>query len=237
MKPIHAFFLFPPQVCFAQVFTVSAYVGKNFTSKTYLVVSQDINRTFLRFADINLKDRSFEFPLYYGIKISTDLKFANPKTFVELEFIHSKVYSDPEQIVRVVGFYRDAPMDSVIRFGDIVQNFSISHGLKYLFFNIGYRLIQKEGFVGFFKFGIGVSIPHLETIIDSLSFERYEINSFAVQVSCGLNFKIYKNLGGFAELKYTSGEIVNAGIYGGTAETHIKMLHIVLGVNYSFFKN
>ena len=29
------------------------------------------------------------------------------------------------------------------------------------------------------------------------------------------------------ELKYTSGEIVNVGIYGGTAETFIKMIHFV----------
>ncbi len=228
------FFFFAIQFCFSQSFNVSAYLGKNFPSKTYLIVSQDINQTFLRFENIELTDRSFEFPLYYGVKLSADLKFAGPRTFAELEFIHSKVYSNPEQIVRSVGIYRDTSMDSLIRFGDIVQNFSISHGLNYLFLNIGYKLIREESFSSFFKFGVGVSIPHFETTVDSLSFERYELNSFAVQVSGGLNFKICGNFGGLIELKYTSGEIIDAGIFGGTAETHIKMVHFVFGISYLF---
>lgn len=227
------FFVFI-QACFSKSFTVSAYLGKNFPMNTYLIVSQDIKQTFLKFENIELTDKSFEFPIYYGIKLSYDLKFASPRTFIELEFIHSKVYSNPGQIVRAVGIYKDTQMDSLIRFGDIVQNFSISHGLNYLFLNVGYRLIQEKGFSSFFKFGVGVSIPHFETTVDSLSFERYELNSFAVQISGGLNFKIYKDLGGLIELKYTSGEIINAGIFGGTAETHIKMFHLVLGASYSF---
>lgn len=234
MKLMRVFLFFAVQFCLSQSFTVSAYLGKNFPSKTFLIVSQDINQTFLKFEDIKLTDKAFEFPLYYGIKLSADLKFAGPRTFAELEFIHSKVYSNPEQTVRVVGIYRDAQMDSFIKLGSIVQNFSISHGLNYLFLNIGYRLILKESFASFFKFGVGVSIPHFETTIDSLSFERYELNSFAVQVSGGLNFKIRGNFGGLFELKYTSGEIIDAGIFGGTAETHIKMIHLVFGVSYSF---
>jgi len=228
-------FLVLAQVCFSRNFTVSAYLGKGFPSNTYLKIAQDINQTFLRFEDIKLVDKSFEFPLYYGLKFSYDLKFINPRIFSEIEFIHSKVYSNPEQFVRAVGIYRNSLIDSVIKFGDIVQNFSISHGLNYLFLNFGYKFgSEAYGILPFFKFGAGVSIPHFETTVDSLTFERYELNSFAVQISGGLNFKIYKNFGGLFELKYTSGEITNAGIFGGTAETYIKMFHLVFGINYSF---
>ncbi len=219
--------------CHSQNFVISAYLGKNFPSDTYLKIAQDINQTFLKFENVKLTDKSFEFPLYYGLKISYALKFINPKIFTELEFIHSKVYSNPEQIVKVNGLYRNSYIDSLIRFGDIVQNFSISHGLNYLLLNFGYRFAyDSKVALPFLKFGVGISMPHFEATVDSLSFERYEVNDFVVQVSSGLDFKIYKNLGGLLELKYTWGEIINAGIFGGTAETFIKMFHIVFGIGY-----
>lgn len=232
IKILIPFFVF--SVCIAQDLTLFAYLGKNLPASTYLKISQDINQTFLRFDGVKLSDKSFEFPLYYGLKISYRLKFVNPRTFVELEFIHSKVYSDPEQMVRVTGIYRDALIDSVVRFGDIVQNFSISHGLNYGILSFGYKFGLNSYIFPFLKFGFGISIPHFETTIDSLSFERYEVNDFVVQLSCGADFKIYKSIVGLLELKYTSGEIVNVGIYGGTAETFIKMFHFVFGLGYVF---
>jgi len=219
------------QNCTAQDLIISAYLGKNFPLNTYLKISQDINETFLRFENIKLTDRSFQFPLYYGIKISQSLKFINPKVFAEIEFIHSKVYSDPEQKVKAVGIYRNSLVDSVIRFGDIVQNFSISHGLNYLTVNFGYKFGDKIS--PFVKFGVGISIPHFETTIDSLSFERYETNDFVVQFASGFNIKIHKHILFFFEGKYTFGEIINAGIYGGTAETLMKMYHFVFGLGYT----
>ncbi|MEN3038788.1 MAG: hypothetical protein ABDI07_06510 [Candidatus Kryptonium sp.] len=220
----------------AQNLTLSFYLGKNFPQKTYLKISQDINKTFLRFEDVELSDKSFEFPLYYGMKISYDLRFVNPRIFAELEFIHSKVYSKPSQIVRVHGIYRDIPIDTLLMFGEIVQNFSISHGLNYIILNFGYKMPFNSKIGMFLKFGSGVSIPHFETTIDSLSFERYELNDLVIQLSGGLNFAVYKKVNGFVELKYTSGEILNAGIFGGTAETFIKMWHIVLGLSYPILK-
>jgi len=219
------------QNCLAQDLIIGAYLGKNFPLNTYLKISQDINETFLKFENVNLTDKSFKFPLYYGVKISKSLNFVNPKVFAEVEFIHSKVYSNPEQKVKVVGIYRNSLLDSVIRFGDIVQNFSISHGLNYLILNFGYKFGNKIS--PFVKFGFGISIPHFETTIDSLSFERYETNDFVVQFAGGLNIKIHKHILLFAEGKYTYGEIVNAGIYGGTAETLIKMFHIAFGLGYT----
>lgn len=220
----------------AQNLTLSFYLGKNFPQKTYLKISQDINKTFLRFEDVELSDRSFEFPLYYGMRVSYDLRFINPRIFAELEFIHSKVYSKPSQIVRVYGIYRDVPIDTSLKLGDIVQNFSISHGLNYLILNFGYKATFNPKVGMFLKFGSGISIPHFETTIDSLSFERYELNEFVIQLSGGLNFEVYKKVNAFVELKYTSGEILNAGIFGGTAETFIKMWHIVFGFSYSILK-
>lgn len=219
--------------CFPQNFNISFYFGKNIPQSTYLKISQDINKTFLRFENIQLKDKAFEFPLYYGMKLSYDLKFINPRVFAELEFIHSKVYSDPSQVVKVFGIYRDLPIDTLMRLGDIVQNFSISHGLNYTILNFGYKINLNSATLAFLKFGVGLSIPHFETTIDSLSFERYELEGFVVQFSGGFSLKIYKRVSNFIELKYTSGEILNAGIFGGTAETFIKMWHIVLGLSYS----
>lgn len=234
LKILASFFVLFSSNCIAQDLTLYTYLGKNFPSSTYLKVSQDINQTFIRFDGLKLTDRAFEFPLYYGLKISYRLKFVNPRTFVEVEFIHSKVYSDPAQMVRAVGIYRDALVDSVIRFGDIVQNFSISHGLNYAILNFGYKVELKPYVLPFLKFGVGVSVPHFETTIDSLSFERYEVNDFVVQFSFGVDFKLYRSFLGMVELKYTSGEIVNVGVYGGTAETFIKMFHFVFGLGYSF---
>lgn len=227
------FFLLEIENCYSQNLTLSFYLGKNIPEKTYLKISQDINKTFLRFENIDLTDRSFEFPLYYGLKLSYDLKFINPKVFAELEFIHSKVYSNPSQVVKVFGIYRDSPIDTLIRFGDIVQNFSISHGLNYAVLNFGYKINFNSAIFAFLKFGVGLSISHFEATVDSLSFERYKVDGFVVQFSSGFNFRIYKKISNFVELKYTSGEILNAEIFGGTAETFIKMWHIVLGLSYN----
>jgi len=227
-----SFFLI--QFCYAQNFNFSAYIGKNFPSKTYLTISQDINKTFLKFDDVKLTDKSFEFPLYYGVKLSYNLNFVSKFLFAELEFIHSKVYSDQEQIVKATGIYRDSLLDSYIRFGDIVQNFSISHGLNYLLLNFGYKFPALAKIYPYFKFGAGISIPHFETTVDSLSFERYEVNDFVIQLAGGANLKLYKNFFGFLEFKYTQGEILKAGIFGGTADTNIKMFHFVFGLGYTF---
>ncbi|CUS87338.1 outer membrane beta-barrel protein [Candidatus Kryptobacter tengchongensis] len=219
--------------CFSQNFTLSFYLGKNIPQNTYLKISQDINKTFLRFENIELTDKAFEFPLYYGLKLSYDLKFINPKVFAEAEFIHSKVYSNPSQFVQVFGIYRDSPIDTLMRFGAIVQNFSISHGLNYVILNFGYKINFNPVTLAFLKFGVGPSIVHFETTVDSLPFERYEVNGFVVQFSSGFSLKFYNKVSGFIELKYTSGEILNAGIFGGTAETFIKMWHVVFGLGYS----
>ncbi len=219
------------QNCLAQELIIGAYLGKNFPLNTYLKISQDINQTFLRFENIKLTDESFRFPLYYGVKISQSLKFINPRVFVEAEFIHSKVYSDSEQKVKAIGIYRNSLIDSVIRFGNIVQNFSISHGLNYLILNFGYKFGNKIS--PFVKFGVGISIPHFETTVDSLSFERYETNDFVVQFAGGFNIKIHRHFLFFAEGKYTYGEIINAGIHGGTAETLMKMFHFIFGLGYA----
>ncbi len=230
--PLTLFFLF--QFCFAQNFNFSAYLGKNFPSSTNLTISQDINKTFLKFENVKLSDKSFEFPLYYGVKFSYNLNFVSQHLFGEIEFIHSKVYSDPEQVVKAIGIYRDSLLDSFVRFGNIVQNFSISHGLNYLLLNFGYKFSLQTKIIPYFKFGAGISIPHFETTVDSLSFERYEVNDFVVQLAGGLSLKLYKNFFGLLEFKYTQGEIIKAGIFGGTADTEIKMFHIVFGLGYAF---
>lgn len=221
---------------FPQDLKFSLYLGKNLPQTSYLKISQDLNRTFLRFENVKFTDKSFEFPIYYGAKLSYSFRFVNPKIFAEIEFIHSKIYSEQSQFVKVFGIYRDSLVDTVIRLGDIVQNFSVSHGLNYALFNFGYRADFSDHISAFAKFGVGLSISHIEATVDSLSLEGYKVDAFAVQVGGGLIYRFHRKFSGFVELKYTSGEISNAKIYGGTIETFIRMWHIVFGLSYDIFE-
>ncbi len=218
---------------------ISAFLGGAKTLSSDLNVSQPALNTEITFEKVRFSDRSFQSPLYYGFRAGYFFPQA-PNIGVESEFIHLKVYSDQQQRVRASGTYRSIPINREIRLGEIVQQYSISHGVNLLLFNIAARrgFGDKDGknqsrFILAGRGGIGTTIPHTESTIDNQHQEQYEIGRFAWQLGGGGEFKIWRGLYALGEYKFTQTK-QRGKIYAGEAESNLRTHHGIFGLSYHF---
>ena len=158
----------------------------------------------------------------------------------EAEFIHLKVFSDPQQPVRVRGQRRNNPIDAEVRLGDIVQQYSISHGVNLLLFNVAARhRIMRDAdapdgcLILAARVGIGPTLPHTESRIEGAGQEQYEIGRVSWQAAGGAEFKLWKEWYGFGEYKFTRSRQRGA-VSAGTAESLLRTHQGVFGVSYHF---
>ncbi len=117
---------------------ISAYLGAARTARSSLTITQPALGNSLTFADVQFQSRSFDPPLYYGLRggyFFPRLPFLG----VEAEFIHLKVFSNPQQRVQVRGVQQGTPINRERLLGEIVQQYSISHGVNLLLFNVAVR--------------------------------------------------------------------------------------------------
>lgn len=213
------------------------FFGTAHTLSSPLTISQPSLGNNLTFADLRFKSGSFESPVYYGFRIGY---FLPPLPFlgVEAEFIHLKVYSDPKQEVHVSGLYHGAPIDQDMRLGEIVQQYSISHGANLLLFNVAGRYALKKGpaspkglVILTARFGLGPSIPHTESTIDGQSKGQYETGRLAWQLAASAEVKLWQGFYALVEYKFTRTR-QNGKIYSGTAESLLLTHHGIFGISY-----
>jgi hypothetical protein len=217
---------------------IQLFLGKSFASKSDIGIQQPSRQTDLIFHDVKYNDASFETPLYYGLRVSY-FPPGSPHLGLEAEFIHAKIYSDVRQLVYVSGIRRGQPIDSTIKLGDVIQGFSMSHGLNFLFFNLVGRVgivknnrSDKIGLCG--RMGIGPLIPHSESVIEGESKAQYEFHGPAFQLAAGSEIDIWKKLNLLLEYKYTFVDVKAIKIPHGSAETKLKTSHLVFGVGRKF---
>jgi hypothetical protein len=186
------------------------------------------------FHHIEYNDQSFQTHLYYGSRTSY-FPHASSNLGLEAEFIHAKIYSKSEQMVYVSGKRNGEPIDSIIRFGEMVQGFSMTHGLNFLFFNLVGRFeLVKNKIVLYGRTGIGPSIPHVESVINGRRQEGYELHGPAYQLAGGTGINVWKKLGLILEYKLTLVKVKNAKIPWGHASTDLKTSHWVFGLSKEF---
>jgi lipid A oxidase len=228
------FTLFPPAAI--SQWMISAYLGKSSTLPGDLTMRQPSQQNDLRFHRLHYANRSVEFPLYYGVRVAYFFSAAVPFG-IEEEFIHAKVYSNPDEVVLVSGLHRGVPMNQSMRLGDVVQEFSISHGLNFLFTNlvVGFRVLDGRGMPFspinlLLRVGIGPTIPHTETTIDSVHTEKYEMNGPAFQLAAGFQGYLFWRLNYLAEYKFTYTKLRDALIHEGTASAILRTHHVLIGL-------
>lgn len=219
---------------------IQLYLGKSFTSKSDLRIKQLSRQNDLVFHDVEYCDASFKTPLYYGLRVSYFPR-GSPHLGLEVEFIHAKIYSDARQRVHVSGVRMGQPIDSTLMLGDIVQGFSMSHGLNFLFFNLVGRVglfrneLTKAGQVGLYgRAGIGPLIPHSESIVEGEEKAQYELHGPACQLAFGSEVNLGKKFNLLLEYKYTFASPGGIKISHGTAETGVKTSHLVFGIGRKF---
>jgi len=219
---------------------ISSYLGTSSTRPGDIAIKQSVRQTDLTFHGIHYTSRSLEFPLYYGVRIAYFFSPSIPFG-IEEEFIHAKVYANPNQVVLVSGLHGGLPVNQSMRLGELVQEFSVSHGLNFLFTNLiaGFRVLGGRH-VPFsplhllFRTGLGPIIPHTESTVDSVHTEQYEIKGPAFQLAGGFQGYLFWRLNFLAEYKFTYARLQGAAIDKGTVSAIFRTHHLLFGLAAAF---
>lgn len=220
-------------------FVIAVYLGAAKTASTDLRISQPNLNTDLTFENVRLRSRSFESPQYYGLRAGYFFPQA-PFLGVEAEFIHLKVYSDPQQPVRVAGVRRGTTINREIALGEIVQQYSISHGANFLLFNLAARRgfwrgdnSKRNRLLLTARAGIGPTIPHTESTVEGQRQEQYELGRLGWQVAAGTELRFWRGIYALGEYKYTQTR-QRGKIADGNAESFLRTHHGIFGLSYHF---
>jgi hypothetical protein len=122
--------------------------------------------------------------------------------------------------------------------GDIVQRFSISHGLNMVLVNAVMRApvrrASSDGRVSWVgRIGAGPTVPHAESTIAGITEEHYELGGLAIQAAGGIEMKIARGAHIIGEYKFTTTS-QRVGVAGGTASARFATHHVVFGAGYRF---
>jgi hypothetical protein len=218
---------------------LAAFVGGAATQAATLRVVQPARGTDFAARDVTFAGRSLETPVYYGYRVLW-ARARQGRIGFEAELIHLKVYADTQVPVRVRGTIRDAAVDRTMRFGDVVERFSISHGLNLLFGNVvlrqplgGAGALQDRRSVLAVRVGAGPTIPHAESTIDGRMQEQYEWGRVAGQVAAGLEYRVARHLAALVEYKVTATS-QRVSVPDGWASAGFTSHHVVGGMAWRF---
>ena len=211
------------------------YAGKFLPRRSDLTVRRPAAGDHITYYNVKWADRSFENPLYYGLRIS---KFASRESRIgfELEFVHAKVYSDPEAYLTAEGRLGNQPVTGIRRLGDYIQKFNISHGLNFAMANLVWRTARwrngpfsAESPFAVFRSGVGTCLCHTESVINGQAGEQYEWGGPGFQTSIGGVLPINRALSLMLEYKFTHAWLRGLKVSGGKADSGIGGSHLVFG--------
>jgi lipid A oxidase len=192
----------------------------------------------LTFHDVSYKTQDFEGPFYYGARLSYFLPKHSNWGF-GIEFFHSKMYLQSGDSVQVTGHRGGANVNQTEKIDNTIRAFSISHGLNILAADAMYRWQFAErghGVAGRFQpyagGGIGVAIPHVESVIGTVSFEEYQVDGPAFLGFVGVNFDLAKHWGLFVEYKMSYVDLGSLDVPGGSYEVSPLIHHFVAGISF-----
>ncbi len=166
-------FLALPVRALAQ-WSLSAGVGKVYAAGRELRLVRPPFQTDLRIRGVRYRDRSFEFPLYYNVRLFHRL--SGGKVEIGFGFTHAKVYADPDRVVQTAGVWKGLPVHAPKRFGDVISAFSISHGLNLLALSAQRNFLRNRFGALWFGAGFGLVLSHTEVTLSGRHEEHYELD-------------------------------------------------------------
>ena len=219
---------------------VSGYLGVASTHDSDV----ELNRpggTNLTFANVSWDDKSFDMPLYYGIRIGYWFK-NNLNWGAAVDFTHAKMYARLDDTVAVSGTRSGSPVSDTERLGDTFETLEFSDGHNLLTLNGLYRWTElgfsKQSFIRrlqpYVLVGAGISIPHVEVTVEGDSTFEFQITGFAAQAGVGLDFDITRWFSIFTEYRLSYAVIDADLVGGGTLKTEPWTHHLNFGVTFSF---
>lgn len=221
-------------------YAVSLYGGlsNSFDSEVRL---QQPEGTNLSFQDVSWDGRSFENPVYWGLRFNYW-----PKTTshwgLALDFTHAKIHAELDKMVSVSGSRNGNPVNATEPLGDSFDELAFSHGHNLLTVNGIYRwfladanpdswLTRLRPYAGL---GAGVAIPHVEVHAGGSVTDEYQIAGPVINGMAGLDYRLGKGFSIFGEYNLSYADI-NADLAGGgSLKTQVLTNHFNLGFAYSF---
>jgi hypothetical protein len=209
----------------------AAYLGGNATHPADITVTQPVRDTALTIREVQFDARPLESPQYYGLRIGR-LLGASRRYGLEVEFIHLKVIARTEERYRMTGAWNGAAIDETRRMDDLVQRYSMSHGLNYLLVNAVARRVLGDGRAALIgRLGAGPTYPHAESTIDGATREQYEFAGLGGHLSAGVDVRLRGRLSVMAEYKLTASR-PEISVADGTGRVRAVSHHVAAGLAY-----
>lgn len=191
--------------------------------------------TQLRFRKVEWYDRSFDTPLYYGLRVSY---FSGPNDAhgAAIEFTHAKMYAHIEREAQVSGRRASQVVDTVEPLRQTFQNLALSHGYNYLTVNWLYRdtPTRDHGWYNtmlpYIGAGVGVALPHVEVTVADEHLDNYQLAGWVTQMILGTSLAGDANPLR-AEYKYSQGWLRARLPRGSEVELNPGTHHLTFGVS------
>ncbi len=220
-------------------FAISFYGGLAHTSDADVRLVQP-GGTHLTLAGVSWTGESLESPPYYGLRLSYWFGRA-ARWGLAVDFTHAKMYGELDNSVTVSGHRGGTPVDDTERLGDTFNTLSYSHGHNLLTLNGMYRWFPKGERDGTFLgrlqpyagLGLGIAIPHVETEIDAVVTDEYQLSGPALEGLGGLSFQITRNFLLFGEYQLNYARLEGDLTDGGSLEVKPCTHQLALGLTLS----
>jgi lipid A oxidase len=228
---------------------LSAYGGKAWNSDADLRLSQP-GGTDLTLFGVALEDRSFEGPVYYGLRATywfppagADGESARLGTWgAMLDFTHAKAIADEDQVVRQQGTRSGTPVDGDFPVSDSIDGYELSHGHNLLTLDAVHRWslgdARGRGLKGrlqpYVGAGAGAAIPHVEATVNGVETSGYQLAGWTVAGLAGMSIDIAGPVSGFIEYKLNWADVDGHLDGGGSIRQEIWTQQLVLGLSIRF---
>ncbi len=210
---------------------LSAYAGASAALDAQVRVRVGAD-TDLTYRDVGWDGRSFEWPIYYGFRVTW---FPVAPVGGAIDFVHDKAYADAARATRVTGTRGGAAVDAVEPLSSTLRSFSMSHGTNVTTASVIARPcslrrceLPIDAWAGL---GGGFQLPHVEAESALGTMGEYQFTGATVQALAGIRGPRRWALAPFGEYRLTRSQY-DVDIPGGTLETTIWSHHLEAGLTW-----
>jgi lipid A oxidase len=209
--------------------SAAAYIGKAHSVDADIRVTSGTG-TDVVFNEVDFEDRSFEGPLYYGLRAGY---MWTSRFGLEGEFIHMKAFARVSEPVTFNGTLSTPVKSNTTVPGDVLPQYGVSHGLNLLLGNFVVRHRLTGSLAVAMRAGLGMAIPHPEIRALGATLDEYLLQGAAVQFAGGAEFDLTRRLFWFGEYKFTTTR-QRFELNSATVENRFVTHHLVTGLGLRF---
>jgi hypothetical protein len=223
------FCLLVPVSAFAQ-WNAGAFLGGVHTRDAGVQVTHSPD-TDVMFDSVSFADRSFNTPLYYGLRGGYRV---TPIVGVEAEFIHLKAFARVNEPVTASGRLPGTTnITTTVEPAIVLQQYDVSHGLNLLFGNVVLRTDIMPRLDITLRAGLGMNIAHPEILAFGQAVSEYQVHGPAIQFAGGAEVAIVGGLFWLGEYKFTTTK-PRFTVGTATIENSFSTHHLVTGLGFRF---